>query len=368
MFISEFSNGRDNNFNLIRFIAAILVLYSHSYPLYGLKVMGPIEQFFGKSWGSLAVHTFFISSGFLIMGSFKKRVSSFGFIISRLLRIYPALIVAILFCVYIVGFFSTNIDSSIYLKDGSLWDFIKYNSLLVVGPIRYGLIGVFKENPYPNAVNGSLWTLPYEVKMYFYLYVSAISLAYLEKIIKKELTKVFYLISLLVILCVYFSKEYFGLTGLSINTLMLFIMFLAGVNIFNFKEKIKLDIKYVFLSICILMFYAITKNTIFQYAYIFLTPYLLFYTVYIPKGIIRQFNSIGDYSYGIYIYAFPIQQFVMWFFPDVTFSVFIIMSVFFTLLQAFLSWHLIEKRALKLKSKILNGKKFIFKVKPLKVI
>lgn len=101
MEISKYSNNRDNNFNIIRFIAAILVLYSHSYPLYGHKFIGPVEQFFGKSWGGLAVHVFFISSGFLIMGSFVNSKSIGNFIVSRLLRIYPALIVSVLFCVFI---------------------------------------------------------------------------------------------------------------------------------------------------------------------------------------------------------------------------------------------------------------------------
>lgn len=190
MEISRFTNNTDNNFNLIRFLAAFLVLYSHSYPLFGFNFMGPVEQFFGKSWGSFAVHIFFITSGFLIMGSFKRNDNTMSFILSRILRIYPGLIVSIFVCVFVFGIINTTVGYKIYLKDQSIWDFLYYNSLLVVGDIRYGLIGVFKNSPYPNAVNGSLWTLPHEVKMYLYLFFSAKTITFLSK---KQIKKNFFL-------------------------------------------------------------------------------------------------------------------------------------------------------------------------------
>ena len=364
MVISKYTNNRDNNFNIIRFIAAILVLYSHSYPLYGYKFIGPVEQFFGKSWGGLAVHVFFISSGFLIMGSFVNSKSIGNFIVSRLLRIYPALIVSVLFCVFILGFSTTTVKAELYIKDNSIWDFLLYNSLLVVGNIRYGLIGVFSNIPYPNAVNGSLWTLPHEVKMYFYLLVSASILSLFSKLVIKQeretLFKYFYFLVLVVVLGVFFSKEYFELNNLTINTITLLIMFLIGVNFYNFKNKIQLKLEYLALAVFTLLFFAVTNKIFFNYLYVFLIPYILFYCVYVPKGKIRNFNKIGDYSYGIYIYAFPIQQLVIYSFPKISFSLFIVISIVFTGILSMFSWHFIEKPALSMKKKIVATKSFTF--------
>ncbi len=364
MVISKYTNNRDNNFNIIRFIAAILVLYSHSYPLYGYKFIGPVEQFFGKSWGGLAVHVFFISSGFLIMGSFVNSKSIGNFIVSRLLRIYPALIVSVLFCVFILGFSTTTVKAELYIKDNSIWDFLLYNSLLVVGNIRYGLIGVFSNIPYPNAVNGSLWTLPHEVKMYFYLLVSASILSLFSKLVIKQeretLFKYFYFLVFVVVLGVFFSKEYFELNNLTINTITLLIMFLIGVNFYNFKNKIQLKLEYLALAIFTLLFFAVTNKIFFNYLYVFLIPYILFYCVYVPKGKIRNFNKIGDYSYGIYIYAFPIQQLVIYSFPKISFSLFIVISIVFTGILSMFSWHFIEKPALSMKKKIVATKSFTF--------
>ena len=126
-------------------------------------------------------------------------------------------------CIHL-GFSTTTVKAELYIKDNSIWDFLLYNSLLVVGNIRYGLIGVFSNIPYPNAVNGSLWTLPHEVKMYFYLLVSASILSLFSKLVIKQeretLFKYFYFLVLVVVLGVFFSKEYFELNNLTINTIL----------------------------------------------------------------------------------------------------------------------------------------------------
>ena len=76
-------------------------------------------------------------------------------------------------------------------------------------------------------------------------------------------------------------------------------------------------------------------------------PYLILYLAYIPKGVIRQFNKLGDYSYGIYIYAFPIQQSVLYLNPNLSFGMYIAYSALGTLAMAIFSWHVVEKRCLK---------------------
>ena len=89
--------------------------------------------------------------------------------------------------------------------------------------------------------------------------------------------------------------------------------------------------------------------------YIPFIPYIVFYLAYIPKGRIRKFNTIGDYSYGIYIYAFPVQQSIIALFPYVKVYQMVILSLIVTLFLAYLSWQLVEEKAVDLK-------KLIFKI------
>lgn len=107
--ISNYTNTRDNNYNLIRFLAAVLVLFTHSFALtYGSGNAEPLRYSLGITWGTIAVDVFFVTSGFLIAGSFFKRGNLIAFGWARILRIYPALFVALLFCVFVVGLAFTS--------------------------------------------------------------------------------------------------------------------------------------------------------------------------------------------------------------------------------------------------------------------
>ncbi len=164
MKIDVLLSGRINNFTLLRFFAAIAVLYGHSYTL-SLGINGgedPVSNFLIRFWGeslpSLAVDLFFVTSGFLVTASYLQRESLIAFIEARLLRIYPGLIFAILFCVFMVGAYITSESTANYFLSPVTWSYLKHNTLLVTG-IQYDLLDIFANNPYPSSVNGSLWTL-----------------------------------------------------------------------------------------------------------------------------------------------------------------------------------------------------------------
>jgi len=345
MSLSKYTDSRDNNFNLIRFIAASLVLYTHSYVLTtGLEETQPLKSSLGITWGNIAVDVFFITSGFLVTRSIFVNKNLLYFIVSRILRIYPALIVSTIFCI-LVGLFFTKHTSLSYISAKEVYSYLLHNVTLFFG-VHYDLPGVFEDNPYRNAVNGSLWTLPFEVKMYVYLVIINVLIILIEKHMKIGVIRLTFLcVSLVSFVLNTINYFYCIFPKMPIH---LFMMFFIGSTFYIFRDKIILS-SYVFYNIILLMFYFVNKDLFILVLWLFL-PYFTLYVAYVPNGVIRKFNSLGDYSYGIYIYAFPIQQSIIAINPDISVYGMIFISFFTTLLLSYLSWHAIEKNALKLKN------------------
>lgn len=345
--LSEYTNNRDNNFNLIRFIAASLVLYTHSYALaIGTGDAEPLRNSIGMTWGSIAVDVFFVISGFLIASSFFERNNIVAFVWARILRIYPALIGAIIFCVLIVGLFFTTNTSSEYLFHQQTYKYFLKNITLFFG-VNYHLPGVFADIPYKNSVNGSLWTLPYEVKMYAYLAIIGSTIVYYQKRLCKNILKIAFL-SIAIIAISANIINHFQLFA-SAKFTHLFSMFFVGTAFYVCRNNIYLSSK-LFLFIFIALSLSILHKELFFVVYSISLPYLIFYIAYVPSGSIRGFNKAGDYSYGIYIYAFPVQQSIAATIPNVSVATMILVSFCVTFVLSFLSWHFVEKKFLKMKA------------------
>jgi peptidoglycan/LPS O-acetylase OafA/YrhL len=341
--LSTFSRNRDNNFNLIRFIAAALVLYSHSYPIaLGIGHADPLYRTIGMSWGTIAVDVFFVTSGFLIAGSFFSRASLTAFVWARVLRIYPALIVALLFCVFVVGLAFTTLPAYDYLSDPKTHRFLTKNVTLL-SAIRYHLPGVFADLPYPKAVNGSLWTLPYEIEMYAWLAILGSALRYAHGRFGWHVVKPSFLVIALTALAASLADHFHPFE--STHFIRLFCMFFLGVGVYVYRGHIYLSTR-LFLAFTVVLLLSTADQDAFFVVYSLTLPYLVFYAAYVPSGAIRRFNQAGDYSYGIYIYAFPVQQSVAHLMPGVSVPTLLLAAFAATLVLAYLSWHLIEKQCL----------------------
>ncbi|MBO0798929.1 MAG: acyltransferase, partial [Blastocatellia bacterium] len=165
MFGEERRMPRHNNFDCLRLIAALMVLCSHSFALTGTP-FEPFVAWFGgyDTGGGMGVAIFFIISGFLVSGSVERR-ATIDYLASRALRIVPALAVVTCFEVLLLGPAFTTLSLSAYFSDFSTWSHLA-NPLIY--RIDLWLPGTFKELP-NSAVNGSLWTLPYECSLYLIL-------------------------------------------------------------------------------------------------------------------------------------------------------------------------------------------------------
>ncbi|HEY3694445.1 acyltransferase [Phenylobacterium sp.] len=147
------------SFDLIRLIAASMVVFSHSFPLAGLP---PVRAPGTEDFGALGVSIFFVVSGYLVTGSYLRDPKAY--LAKRLLRIEPALIVSLLATVLLGGAVSAAPD---YWARPQTYLYVLRNALLY--PTTYELPGVFEANPLPHVVNGVLWTLRMEFTCYLFL-------------------------------------------------------------------------------------------------------------------------------------------------------------------------------------------------------
>lgn len=342
MKLGDVAHGRDNNFNLIRFCAAFAVLISHGFAVaIGSASAEPMRQTLGLTWGYIAVDVFFLTSGFLVTASLLTRQSVVGFAWARALRILPALWVMLALVVFGLGLAVTSSSPHRYLTAPETWRYLVRNAILFRGmPVT--LPGVFSSNPYRDIVNASLWTLEPEVKMYVILFALGILCA-----ITRRLSVVRWGVVAIAVLAAvpYFMNANFD------NTLAesrLVFPFFLGASCYVLKNRIPFNRATFIVLLAVVLLSAFDRRAFFL-AFSLALPYLILYLAYGFGGRIRAFNRLGDYSYGIYIYAFPVEQTTEHLVPGISIAWLIGISALVTLILAMLSWHLIEKRALKLK-------------------
>lgn len=346
--LAAHAESRDNNFNLIRFAAASIVLFSHSFALTGQGELEPLKRLYGFSLGDAAVLIFFFVSGFLVCRSLLGSGSVRDFAMARALRIFPGLLVANLFAVFAIGASHTTLALPDYLRDPSTYRFLWRNTKLFFGSIQYKLPGVFTDLPYPDVVNGSLWSLRPEVKLYLWLALIGVCLKLLAG--RMNQSRLIYLFGALTLLFVGDYLVDYWSSGIAETRETLQILFFTGATCAAASARIPLKGAIALPLLAILIGAGFFPGLI-VFGLLLTMGYLILYLAYVPKGAVLGFNKFGDYSYGIYIYAFPVQQAIASSMPGISPLKMSLIAFPLVLLLAVISWYAVEKPMLAFKKR-----------------
>lgn len=338
IFVGPRESDRHNNINFIRFIAASAVIYGHMAHLMGVNV----PLLCGEEISSLAVKVFFVLSGYLITQSYFRDGHPFRYLVRRVFRIFPGLIFVVCVTTLLFGPLLTVLSPYEYFTNPHTWDYL-FNCLLRP---RYSLPGVFTDVPYPNAMNGSLWTLPVEFAMYL---IAPLCLIPLRKL-KIEIPGLVVLSvgSSLLSLCnmagvIDLSRVVWG-TNIADGMVLVPYFFFGALAIYPaINRHLNLQLSFVLL----LILAAVQADAYWKYEIFVLAllPYCALAWALAKPAFFGRVFSENDFSYGIYLWAFPVQQTLIQVFGPhmmglMAYSVF---AFFCTLPFAIVSWFLVER-------------------------
>ncbi|WP_083901162.1 acyltransferase [Azospirillum sp. B4] len=339
------SNGRPHGFDNLRTLLAISVILWHAiHVCHGLEAE---NWFWSGPFRPLVyfiVPGFFALSGFLVASSFYRN-DLISFATLRFIRIYPALVFEVLLSALIIGPAVTVLSLDEYFSDSTFYKYF-FNS---IGWIHYHLPGTFADIPAGNVVNTQLWTIPYELESYL--------LIFLFGLFGLRRRPAGFLLAALA------ANAALILLTCTVGPLpaiearppgrMLVLCFIFGAALFLLRDRIPVSLP-AFLAAT-----ALYSALIFHPAGIYLAPFFVAYsTVYLGLLNVRipVLGGLSKYSYGIYLYGFPIQQVVAHAFPDRRdwwFNAGV--SLILTLIPAALSWHLLERRIDQRKRRIVDA-------------
>lgn len=328
---------RQDNYLLLRHIAAALLIYSHSYAL-ATAARGDsdivallLPGFYG---GKVAVLLFFAISGFLVTGSYLRHPHLLRFVGARVLRIYPAYVICLVLSLLATGLWFTRLSPAEFFATREAWSYLFHN--LGLTGLRYTLPGAYDASGYPGVVNGSLWSLALEARLYLYLAVLA--------------------------LCGFFRFRYFAaaiLLGAVIVVLASWPHLAPDTEgkraltcVFACTAAAACAARYVPVSTRVLfalglLTWGLRDSPIAYALTIACLGYFTFWFAYRLPAI--PLRLPGDYSYGLFLYGFPVQQAIVQIDPGIGALPLTASALLVALALAALSWHGVERRALDLK-------------------
>lgn len=330
--------GKNNNLTFIRLVAALSVIYGHTSAIVAGASADWVAVITGYAFlGGVAVDLFFLISGFLVTASILSGGLK-SYVVSRVLRIYPALWISLILVTFVLGSIVTTLPVTEYLAHEDVWAYFKGLAFTYRG--GFFLPGVFTQN-HNQAVNGSIWSVLLEVWLYI-----VVAFFYIFGIMRSR--AIFNTVFFLLVVILWNDKSYLPASLSSATNLHVFLMFYIGSFLYINRDSVPVSPYFMLIA---LFLAGITLGTEkFAYGYI-----LLLVTFFCTVSFLKQFSWMdkwGDYSYGVYLYGWPAEQLTAWAFPDFSGAQNWLTASAIALGCGVASWHLVEKRALRLKKVI----------------
>lgn len=372
---------RQNNFNVLRVLLAVSVIFSHSYPiLYGIQVLDPIARFFryqkdvpedhAIDLGHLALYGFFAISGYLVTMSWQNKRSIGDYFKKRILRIYPGLLVVVVLDMFIVSPLGAE-NAAHFWHALHVTSPLLYLNLLSLNSVQPP---VFIHAPVAGSVNGSLWSIRLEFNCYLMVAALGMAAASLRRWIPRVIFRVLPLLLLALfytVYCLCCSSHLAAFTAMinihpashigHILTKLgsgqgliprMVLYFICGMCLYLYREVVSYNRVLALAALAILLA-SIYVLPVVAYTLPFVGVYLLFYVAFRPSRL-AGFGTRTDLSYGLYLYAFPIQQLLtLYFRPHLNVLLLFLSALVITSGLAYLSWHFVEQPSLRLKQRLL---------------
>jgi peptidoglycan/LPS O-acetylase OafA/YrhL len=321
---------RANSLNFVRLMLAVSVIVWHSFPLSGNDIAwAPLRQFVGE----VGVDGFFAISGYLIVASWMRDPHAGRYLRARALRILPAFWVCLLFVAFVLAPFVARVFGMENLT------YVAFNAGLYI--VQEGIAGTPLGVPFPGAWNGSLWTLWWE----FCCYLGVMVLGLTGLLRRRGVIPLLFVLAL--------AAAIATSVGVIENAYVVFgarfgLMFLAGAMVFVYRDRVPVSLPVVAVAVGLLV------GALFLPNYRLLAALPLAYLVLVTGALLRspRLRLRNDISYGVYIYAFPVQQVLaIWGFTALGVPIYAALAIAATLPLAAASWFLVEKPAMRLKGK-----------------
>ncbi|MEM9600977.1 MAG: acyltransferase, partial [Pseudomonadota bacterium] len=335
-------DGHDNFFTPLRLIFALMVMIGHSFVIAGGGSDYEPMLFLHYSPSYLAVNLFFIASGFLVTGSMLYRGDAASYAGSRLLRIYPGLIVHVLFVMLVIGLIATTLTPIRYL----LHPDVLSQPLRVLSFVNTDMIlpGVFTENG-EQLASAPLWTLRFEMLCYVGTLL-AFSLGLMRR---KWMLLAQFVIPSIIWMIGQGADLFAALPGSVENMVRFGMAYGLGAAIYAYRDRLcsALWMIPVLATLC----WALRQTDAVDIAMNMMLASGLFYAAFIRIPALNQLKSLPDMSYGIYIYHWSILQLAIVFWPSLTGPALLLISLPVVMGLAWLSWTYVEAPLLRRKDR-----------------
>lgn len=332
--------GRDNRFTLIRLALASAVLVEHAIIVTQGPLPPPPMAINAWSLSYAAVNGFFVLSGFLIANSLEHRADPFTYAASRILRLMPALVFLSMVAVFLVGPIATGLTQAAYWTDPQTWSYPL--QVLAFLDTSQGPAGIFPDHPWRGEFSTTLWTLRYEV----IAYIAAALLFFTPLAWGRFAVLAYFVLANAAYLLI--QAAWPDAPVLFTSAARLGAAFTLGMAVYLWRDRLPVLpwVAIAAIPLWLLLGAAPLAELVLNLA----IGSLLFWVAFSRLGGMPTLSSIPDWSYGIYIWHFPIMQLVLMVEPDAGFWTIAAFTTPATAAIAAISWHWIEKPSLSQKS------------------